>query len=147
MNSIVKYMLENDTLLIGISELSKMCEVSPRQLRYWEEKGFIQSVSKEDNEARKYRLPTVMKVELIKKFLDDGFKLTKAVEKAEFKINNIHHIRSFAKQGIQSIDVIDDNQIELTMGPFESENESMQINNDLETKKMTYTIKNSEITD
>lgn len=88
MSQTFRKLLENDNLLVGISELSRMCEISPRQLRYWEQKGLIQSVPQEENAPRKYRLPTVIKVELIKRFLDEGFTLTKAVEKAEEKIKN-----------------------------------------------------------
>lgn len=42
-NNTVKQLLESDDLLVGISELSKVTGVSPRQIRYWEQKGFISS--------------------------------------------------------------------------------------------------------
>ncbi len=73
----LKRLLENDQLVVGISELSDIVGVSPRQLRYWEQKGFIRSIEADANCPRKYRLPTVIKVELIKKYLDDGFTLSK----------------------------------------------------------------------
>ena len=38
MSQTFRKLLENDNLLVGISELSRMCEISPRQLRYWEQK-------------------------------------------------------------------------------------------------------------
>ena len=81
----LKRLLENDQLVVGISELSDIVGVSPRQLRYWEQKGFIRSIEADANCPRKYRLPTVIKVELIKKYLDDGFTLSKAAEKAEIR--------------------------------------------------------------
>ena len=65
----LKRLLENDQLVVGISELSDIVGVSPRQLRYWEQKGFIRSIEADANCPRKYRLPTVIKVELIKKDL------------------------------------------------------------------------------
>ena len=64
----LKRLLENDQLVVGISELSDIVGVSPRQLRYWEQKGFIRSIEADANCPRKYRLPTVIKVELIKKY-------------------------------------------------------------------------------
>lgn len=65
----LKDLLISDDLLIGISELSKMSGTSPRQLRYWEEKGLITSIVKEDQSSpRNYRLLTVIKVELIQDF-------------------------------------------------------------------------------
>lgn len=141
MNASIKYLLENDTLLIGISELSQMSGVSPRQLRYWEEKNFIESVVKEGNAARQYRLPTVLKVEIIKGFIDEGFKLSKAVEKAEEKITNIRELRSLIKEAVTNIDFDDEKMIKVTLSNFEPDKEDIIINFDKETKKMTYQIK------
>ncbi len=40
----LKRLLENDQLVVGISELSDIVGVSPRQLRYWEQRdSFVQS--------------------------------------------------------------------------------------------------------
>ena len=79
----IQRLLNEENLLIGISELSEIAEVSPRQLRYWEEKGYISSIAKDANGPRKYRLHTVVKVHWIKRFLDEGYTLQSAVEKAE----------------------------------------------------------------
>lgn len=79
-NDTVKQLLESDDLLVGISELSKVTGVSPRQIRYWEQKGYIESTG-EKNGNRKFKLPMVIKVEIIKHFLDEGYTLTAAVEK------------------------------------------------------------------
>lgn len=46
MSHLFRKLVDNENLLVGISELSQMCDISPRQLRYWEQKGFIQSVHK-----------------------------------------------------------------------------------------------------
>ena len=37
-SKMIQRLLNEENLLIGISELSEIAEVSPRQLRYWEEK-------------------------------------------------------------------------------------------------------------
>lgn len=66
-NSTVKQLLESDDLLVGISELSKVTGVSPRQIRYWEQKGYIESTG-EKSGNRKFKLPMVVKVEIIKHF-------------------------------------------------------------------------------
>ena len=42
-SKMIQRLLNEENLLIGISELSEIAEVSPRQLRYWEEKGYISS--------------------------------------------------------------------------------------------------------
>ena len=41
MSHLFRKLVDNENLLVGISELSQMCDISPRQLRYWEQKGFI----------------------------------------------------------------------------------------------------------
>lgn len=140
MNASIKYLLENDTLLVGISELSEMSGVSPRQLRYWEEKNFIKSVSKDDHSARKYRLPTVIKVELIKNYLDEGFKLSKAVEKSEEKIKRILHIRKFFRRAFKDIDVKEDRYINVSFGDFSPNSDEINISYDIEKDKLTYNI-------
>ncbi|OUK22099.1 MerR family transcriptional regulator, partial [Enterococcus faecium] len=89
----LKRLLENDQLVVGISELSDIVGVSPRQLRYWEQKGFIRSIEADANCPRKYRLPTVIKVELIKNYLDDGFTFTQSAEKAEIRKKQSHQDR------------------------------------------------------
>ncbi|MGO3728834.1 MAG: MerR family transcriptional regulator, partial [Enterococcus viikkiensis] len=81
-NNTVKQLLESDDLLVGISELSKVTGVSPRQIRYWEQKGYIHSAG-EKSGNRQFKLPMVIKVEIIKHFLDEGYTLTVAVEKAK----------------------------------------------------------------
>lgn len=40
-SKMIQRLLNEENLLIGISELSEIAEVSPRQLRYWEEKGIF----------------------------------------------------------------------------------------------------------
>lgn len=62
-SKMIQRLLNEENLLIGISELSEIAEVSPRQLRYWgREKGYISSIAKDANGPRKYRLHTVVKV-------------------------------------------------------------------------------------
>ncbi|MGC2993847.1 MerR family DNA-binding transcriptional regulator, partial [Enterococcus faecalis] len=56
-------------MLIGICEVSEIAEVSPRQLRYWEDKGYISSIAKDANGPRKFRLLTVVKEHCSKRFL------------------------------------------------------------------------------
>ena len=127
----LKRLLENDQLVVGISELSDIVGVSPRQLRYWEQKGFIRSIEADANCPRKYRLPTVIKVELIKKYLDDGFTLSKAAEKAEIRQKKMHHVRKVFSKAIKDIELI---------GNFKEENAKMYIIHDNETDELTYKL-------
>ncbi|MBM6742205.1 MerR family transcriptional regulator [Enterococcus gallinarum] len=140
MSQTFRKLLENDNLLVGISELSQMCEVSPRQLRYWEQKGLIQSVPQEENAPRKYRLPTVVKVELIKRFLDEGFTLTKAVEKAEEKIRIAHHIRKVFTGVLQNLEVVDDRFTIISLGPINESNQILHIIHDDVSNQLNYEL-------
>ncbi|WP_291290793.1 MerR family transcriptional regulator [Enterococcus sp.] len=140
MSQTFRKLLENDNLLVGISELSQMCEVSPRQLRYWEQKGLIESVPQEENAPRKYRLPTVIKVELIKRFLDEGFTLTKAVEKAEEKIRIAHHIRKVFTGVLQNLEVVDDRFTIISLGPINESNQILHIIHDDVSNQLNYEL-------
>ena len=123
MSDFLKQIFANDNVLVGISELSKMCDLSPRQLRYWEQKGYIQSVEENAGNpvARKYRLFMVVKVQLIKDYMDQGDSLSKAVEKAEKKFTLVRSFRQLFKQGNIQLKVLDDNVVFIIFGPMENE--------------------------
>lgn len=57
-----------DNLRIGIGDMSKMTGVSSRQLRYWEQKGYIKAMNEEEGVARKYGLGSMYKIFAIKHF-------------------------------------------------------------------------------
>ena len=138
----LKRLLENDHLLVGISELSEIVGVSPRQLRYWEQKGFIRSVATDGNSPRKYQLPTVVKVEIIKKYLDEGYILTKAAEKAENRLQKMKHVRKVFSKTIKEIELIDERYTVLLIGDFKETDEDSQlyIIHDDQTNELTYKI-------
>ncbi|OTN76640.1 hypothetical protein A5886_001718 [Enterococcus sp. 8G7_MSG3316] len=140
MSHLFRNLVENDNLLVGISELSQMCGISPRQLRYWEQKGFIVSVSQEENAPRKYRLPTVIKVEMIKRFLDEGFTLSKSVEKADQKIKIAHHIRKVFSGALQNLEVIDNRFTIISLGPVDENQHILHIIHDDVTQKLHYEL-------
>lgn len=116
------------------------CVISPRQLRYWEQKGFIQSVPQEENAPRKYRLPTVVKVEMIKTFLDEGFTLAKAVEKADKKIKTAHHIRKVFSGVLQNLEVINERFTIISLGPVDEDGKILHIIHDEETDRLQYEV-------
>lgn len=136
----LKELLKNDHLLVGISELSELVGVSPRQLRYWEKKGFIQSVETDSTGPRKYRLPTVVKVEIIKQYLDEGYTLTKAVEKATAHIQKIHHVRKVFSKCIKEIELVDQRYTAISFGDFKEDDSQLYIIHDDETDELTYKI-------
>lgn len=69
-------------LLVGIGEVSTVTGIPMRQIRYWEEKGIINSVPCEKNmSTRRYNYPTIKRIILIKELLDEGYTLKAAVNK------------------------------------------------------------------
>ncbi|MBO0453969.1 MULTISPECIES: MerR family transcriptional regulator [Enterococcus] len=142
-NNTVKQLLESDDLLIGISELSKMTNVSPRQIRYWEQRKYIESTG-EKSGNRKFRLPMVIKVEIIKHYLDEGYTLTAAVEKAQERQENIHQAKMLLKDVLKGIQKIGDRYTVIHLDDF-SNKEGFYLVRDIETNQATYQIIGKDI--
>ncbi|KRL62546.1 MerR family transcriptional regulator [Lactobacillus psittaci] len=66
---------------LSIGDLSDAIGVSQRQLRYWEEKGYIKPIADNEKGVRRYNFLMVGKCIMIKSFLDEGYTLAKAYEK------------------------------------------------------------------
>lgn len=124
--STLKRLLESDDFLVGISELSNMTNVSPRQLRYWEKKGYISSVGVAGS-SRKYKLPMAIKIEIIKQFLDEGFTLHVAVEKAEEQQTTIHQAKLLLKKIFKGLTYIDERFTVLRLSGFSNQEQLLLI--------------------
>ena len=70
-------------LLIGIGEVAEMTGVSQRQLRYWQEKGLVNTLNNQSNTTRKFDYYSVKKIVLIHDFLELGYSLDDAASKAD----------------------------------------------------------------
>ena len=145
-NNTIKQLLERDDLLVGISELSKVTDVSPRQIRYWEQKGYIKSTG-EKNGNRKFELPMVIKVEIIKHFLDEGYTLTAAVDKAQERQENIHQAKILLREIFKGVQTVGERFTVIHLDNF-SNKEGFYLIRDSDTNQATYQMldKNSEIT-
>ena len=105
-----KNFLKSEVFQFRIGELATMTGVSTRQLRYWESKGIISSLSRDgEQHARVYKYKTYVAVATIKNFLDEGYTLKAAVKKKEeleqsWKV--LHDVMSRAVQGTAEIDGI-----------------------------------------
>ncbi|MBP2098093.1 MerR family transcriptional regulator [Enterococcus rivorum] len=77
-------------MAVTIGEAAKITGVPIRKLRYWEDKGIIQSVDGAGNVTRKYDYYTIKKIILIKELVDDGYVLDRAAEKVELRIETLH---------------------------------------------------------
>ncbi|WP_311406704.1 MerR family transcriptional regulator [Liquorilactobacillus uvarum] len=94
-------------VIVGIGDLSKMTGVSARQLRYWEEKGYIQAVPSKKNTTRKYEFEMSYKVQAIKRYLDEGYTLAKSVEQAEKLRQKFEIWKRFIMEKAEKIEITD----------------------------------------
>ena len=78
------------TLVIGIGEVSEITKIPTRKIRYWEDKGIIQSLTEEEGKNRRYDYRNIKKMLLIKELLDEGYTLDAAAEKVEKRIVTIN---------------------------------------------------------
>ncbi len=78
-----------EKLIIGIGEVAQITGIPTRQIRYWEEKGIIASLTKEEGKNRRYNYKNVKKMLLIKELLDEGYTLDAAAEKVQKRLEMI----------------------------------------------------------
>ena len=79
-------------LIIGIGEVSQISGIPTRQIRYWEDKGIIKSLTEEEGKNRRYDYANIKKMLLIKELLDEGYTLDAAAKKVEDRMNMIEAI-------------------------------------------------------
>ena len=73
---------------VGIGDVVKKCRVSEKQLRYWQDAGYVnpEKVVCGERAYRRYRASDVALVMEIKRLLDQGFTLSNASKIAKFNI-------------------------------------------------------------
>ncbi|WGV60560.1 MerR family transcriptional regulator [Brevibacillus brevis] len=79
-------------LVVGIGEVSDITGVPQRQIRYWEEKGIIQSYKEGEGTTRKYDYLSIKKILLVKELINDGFTLDAAAKKVEERMRTINEV-------------------------------------------------------
>lgn len=78
-----------DKLVVGIGEVSQITGIATRQIRYWEEKGIITSLTEEEGKNRRYNYENIKKMLLIKEMIDEGYTLDAAAEKVKKRMEMI----------------------------------------------------------
>lgn len=78
-----------EKLVVGIGEVSQIIGVPTRQIRYWEDKGIIVSLTEEEGKNRRYDYKNIKKMLLIKELLDEGYTLDAAAQKVHKRIELI----------------------------------------------------------
>lgn len=108
-----------EKFVFRIGELSRMTEVSSRQLRYWEQRGYISAMARNDqNKARLYDFHTFIEVRIIKRLLDEGYRLPAAVERMRNIDSEMVLARHFFQEAFHGVEIID-GQTMLNMGYFD----------------------------
>jgi len=109
-----------DAMILGIGDVARATGVSQSQLRYWERKGYIESQGTPNGGNRKFSYKTVIQVEQIKTFLDEGYTLTAAVARARKRKAYADVLRSFFEERFTQLE-IDDDQAMIDLGVFDPE--------------------------
>jgi len=78
-----------DKLVVGIGEVSQITGIATRQIRYWEEKGIITSLTEEEGKNRRYDYKNIKKMLLIKELLDEGYTLDASAAKVKSRLELI----------------------------------------------------------
>ncbi|MDY0090571.1 MAG: MerR family transcriptional regulator [Flavobacteriaceae bacterium] len=78
-----------DKLVVGIGEVSQITGIATRQIRYWEEKGIITSLTEEEGKNRRYNYENIKKMLLIKEMIDEGYTLDASAEKVKKRMEMI----------------------------------------------------------
>lgn len=73
---------------VGIGEVAKQCNVTEKQLRYWQEAGYInpETVACGERTYRRYRPADIELVLEIKRLLELGYMLANAARRARTNI-------------------------------------------------------------
>ncbi|MEJ6400141.1 MerR family transcriptional regulator [Nicoliella lavandulae] len=117
MNHRLFEIFKKDDFYFGIGDISNYSKLPQSKLRYWEKCGYIKSMDCNKNQNRKYSYKTLMKVLVIKSYLESGFTLSAAAKKAETfsKYQSIvHHMLKSRVTGIGTID----GKAAVNMGPL-----------------------------
>lgn len=78
-----------DKVIVGIGEVSQITDIPTRQIRYWEDKGIITSLTEEEGKNRRYDYKNIKKMLLIKELLDEGYTLDASGEKVKNRMEMI----------------------------------------------------------
>ncbi|MFC6295732.1 MerR family transcriptional regulator [Lactiplantibacillus daoliensis] len=107
-------------LTIGISELSRMTGVSPRQLRYWQKKGYI--IPKNEDEpgrARIYTMKMVIKAAAMSNLLQTGYTLKAAAAQVDERMRPAQTMYRLLFGRYQGYEVATDGQLLVDLGQFD----------------------------
>lgn len=89
-----------DKLVVGIGEVSEITGIPTRQIRYWEDKEIVKSLS-ENGKNRRYDYKNIKKMLLVKELLDEGYTLDASAEKVAKRLELIENTLNKLKDSEQ----------------------------------------------
>jgi len=95
-----------DKLVVGIGEVAQITGIPTRQIRYWEDKGIIISLT-EEGKNRRYDYKNIKKILLIKELLDEGYTLDASGEKVKKRMEMIEETLNKLKKDSLSNDCLE----------------------------------------
>lgn len=133
---------------IGIGEVSKITGVTQRQLRYWEEKGYIEPLSTSKG-VRSYNLQTVILIAFLKDQIDEGYTLAAAVKKSEQTKQKMRMLSEFMREANKDLEVINDQDDEtsgiIKFGEISSDNgERFELEGIVNPEEKRFVLKKNE---
>ena len=87
-----------DKLVVGIGEVAQITDIPTRQIRYWEEKGIISSLTEEEGKNRRYNYENIKKMLLIKELMEEGYTLDASAEKVKKRMEMIEETLNKLRQ-------------------------------------------------
>jgi len=78
-----------EKLVVGIGEVAQITGIPTRQIRYWEEKGIITSLTEEEGKNRRYNYENIKKMLLIKELMEEGYTLDASADKVKRRMEMI----------------------------------------------------------
>ncbi|MCC9043852.1 MerR family transcriptional regulator [Myroides sp. M-43] len=78
-----------DKLVVGIGEVAQITGIATRQIRYWEEKGIVTSLTEEEGKNRRYNYENIKKMLLIKELMEEGYTLDASADKVKKRMEMI----------------------------------------------------------
>lgn len=87
-----------DKLVVGIGEVAQITGIPTRQIRYWEEKGIISSLTEEEGKNRRYNYENIKKMLLIKELMEEGYTLDASAEKVKKRMEMIEETLNKLRQ-------------------------------------------------
>ena len=88
-----------DKVIVGIGEVSQITDIPTRQIRYWEDKGIITSLTEEEGKNRRYDYKNIKKMILMKELLEEGYTLDASANKVKKRMEKIEEMLKMIKKG------------------------------------------------